>query len=358
MNAPLVTTMADIDIPMLQQIIRYVMMESDEIPMIWGQPGVGKTEGTDQAITKANALMVDLRLGQQDVVDMRGFPGVDRDPNSPTFGQMIWFPPSRLPFIGNDQYPDDRPIGLVFDEVNQGAPQVLSGAYQIMQERRYGEFILKPNVRIIAMGNRETDRGFVNRMPLPLCNRMVHYNLNVNVRAFCDYAITKGIPTWLIAFWLFRPELVNTFDPEKADKNFATPRTWFKAAKFFQAVHWPEEVRMASVIGSVGQGPAMEAVGFREIDGRVPKMREILAKPDTCDVPDEPSMQFAVSLKIAGEVNTKNCTAAYTYAKRLPPEFTVLAMTLGSKRDRSLFPHPSFIDFSQRYRQIFSPATD
>ena len=351
-------SMSNIDIPLMKGVVKHVMLELNKVPIIWGQPGAGKTEGVGQVLEANGALMVDLRLGQQDTVDLRGFPGIDKQAGSPTFGQMIWFPPSRLPFIGNDQYPDDRLIGLVLDEFNQATPQVMGGAYQLLQERRYGEFVLKPNVRIIAMANRETDRGIANRTPLPLCNRAVHYNLVVNVRAFCEYAMGLGVPNWLIAFWLFRSELVNTFDPEKSDKAFATPRTWFAFVDFVKAQHWPEDLRTASCIGAVGQGPAMEALSFREIADRVPKSKDILARPDTCDVPSEPSMQYAVCVKIAGEMTGKTAAPFYTYLKRMPPEFTVLGFTLAAKRDKTLFASAPFTDFSQRYRQAFSASAD
>ena len=337
-----------ITIPMLKQVIKYVMLQENEIPLIWGSFGVGKTEATAQELEANGAEVCDIRLGQQDTVDMRGFPGVDRKT-----GQTIWYTPSNMPFIGNDQWPDDKLIGLVFDEANQGLPQVLGNAYQLTNERRLGEHVLKPNVRIIMMANREIDRGISNRMPLPLLNRVVQYEMIVDVEAFCEYAVSKGIPNWLIAFWLFRQELVNNYNHEKPEKIIATPRTWFKFAKFVSA-DMPDEVRIPSCMGAVGRGPAMEALGYREIYDKVPSIKQIIQGPTTTPVPHEPSMEYAVTVKVAGSMTAKNVTPLYTYVQRMKPEFTVLAWTLASKRDPSLTTTDQFIDFGQRYRAAFS----
>lgn len=352
MEATSTSLMPQISIPILKGVIEHVVFKANKVAMVWGPAGAGKTETADQVCTAVNAALCDVRLGQQDTIDMRGLPIHDRNPASPTFNQTVWMPPSMLPFVGNDQWPDDRPILLALDEITSGLPQVLGGAYQLINERRYGEFILKPNVRIIAMGNREQDRGIVNRLPLPLCNRMVHYELVIDVQAFCEYAMTQGIPRWLIAFWLFRNELVHTFDPNKPEKIFATPRTWFMFATFIQT-DMPDDIRIPSCMGAVGRGPALEALGYRDIYEKVPSIKEIIAKPDTTAVPREASMEYAVCVKIAGSMNAKNAKPLYTYLKRMKPEFTVLGWTLAGKRDNSLMALDEFIDFGQRYREIF-----
>jgi hypothetical protein len=348
-NAAKATLIPQINIPTLKGVVEHIMFGRNKVPMIYGGFGVGKTEAITQACEEMGAVICDVRLGQQETVDLRGFPGVDRKT-----GQTIWYAPSMLPFIGNDQWPDDVPIGLILDEINQGTPSVLGGAYQLVNERRYGEHVLKPNVRIIAMGNREVDRGVVNRMPLPLLNRMVQFELIVDVQAFAEYAMSQGIPTWLIAFWLFRSDLVNTFNPDKPEKVIATPRTWFMFADFISDASIPTDVRDVACMGAVGKGPAIEALGYQEIYDKVPTLKEIISNPTGTKVPHEPSMEYAVCIKLASSMTSKNVTPLYTYLKRMQPTFTVLGWTLAGKRDQSLLTTNEFIDFGQRYRDAFS----
>jgi hypothetical protein len=347
------TLMPQITIPLYKEAIKHIAVGLDEPLCFWGGAGNGKTEGAAQVCEEEDYEPCDIRLGQQDTIDLRGFPGVDQVKGSPTYGQTIWYTPSMLPFIGNDQWSDTKTILLTFDEFNQGAPQVLGNAYQIVQERRMGEHILKPNVRIICICNRETDRGIANRVPLPLCNRLTHYELVVDVQAFCEHAMKKGIPRWLIAFWLFRQELVNTFDPDKPEKIFATPRTWFKFAKYI-AADITDDLRIPSCMGAVGRGPALEALGYRDIYEKVPSVKDIIKDPMGTPVPREASMEYAVCVKVAGEMGSKNVKPLYKYLQRMKPEFTVLSWTLAGKRDASLMTTAEFIDFGQKYRDAFS----
>ena len=352
-KATATTLMPQITIPTFKLAVKHIAVEQDEPICVWGGAGNGKTEGANQVCEEEDYEPCDLRLGQQDTIDMRGFPGVDQVKGSPTYGQTIWYSPSMLPFIGNDQWSDTKTILLVLDEFNQGAPTVLGNAYQLVQERRLGEHVLKPNVRIVAICNREIDRGIANRVPLPLCNRLTHYELIVDAQAFAEYAMKRGIPRWLIAFWLFRQELINTYDPDKPEKIFATPRTWFKFAKYITA-NITDDLRIPSCMGVVGRGPALEALGYRDIYEKVPNTKGIIKDPTGIAVPREASMQYAICVKIAGDMSVKNVKPLYRFLQRMPPEFAVLSWTLAGKRDGSLMGTDEFIDFGQKYRDAFS----
>lgn len=349
--------MPQIDAYQLKGVIKHVMLMQNKIPLVWGQSGIGKTEIISQALEEAGAVICDVRAGQQDTVDIRGIPIHDRNPASPTFGQTIWMPPSMLPIVGNDQWPDDRPIGLVLDEINQGMPGVLGGLYQLMQERRYGEFILKSNVRICAMANPESSRGITNRMPLPLLYRTVQYEMVVNVQTFCEYAISQGVPTWLVAFWLSNLDAVHNFNVDAPAKLIACPRTWFNFADFVNA-DMPEDIRTVSCMGAVGKGVATEALAFREVEGRVPTIKAIMADPARCFIPTETSLQYMITVKISSVLSTKTASKLYTYLKRMPSMFVILAWTMAGKRDESLTTTPEFIDFGVRYRDVFRASAD
>lgn len=333
----------------LKRFIEFVTYKCNEPLMIWGPPGVGKSEINAQVAREQDAVLVDVRLSMYEAVDLRGIPDPDRATST-----TVWYAPSTLPFKGNDAFPDDRPIHLFLDEINSAAPSVSAVAYQLINDRCVGEHELKDNVFVVAAGNREGDKGVTNRMPTPLANRFTHVELDVSVEAWAeDYAVPAGLPPEGIAFMHFRPNLLSTFDPSKPDKAFATPRSWTKAFKYY-STEMPEDVRYAAMTGAVGDGPATEFWAFVEVWSKMITMDEILADPKGVKIPeDDAAMKFALATQVSGHMDTENVVGCNTFLQRLGAEFVVMAWQLATKRDEELFGTDAFIDFSQKYKAVF-----
>jgi hypothetical protein len=329
----------------LAAIIDGIVIDQNEPLMVWGQPGVGKSDVARQVAAKHGAFLIDIRLSQYDSVDMRGIP-------SPEQGKTVWNMPSTMPFVGNDAFPDDQLILLFFDELNSAAPSVLAVAYQLINDRACGEHIFKPNVRVIAAGNREGDKGVTSKMPLPLANRLCHVELGVSAEATIDHMLATGAPAEGIAFLSWRKQLVSTFDPSKPEKAFATPRTWSKAFKVFKS-DLPDAVKRAAVSGFVGEGPTLEFFAFCDMMDKVIPVSKIIADPEGAPLPDELSMCYATAVSISGEMTLDNVTPLHTYLQRMDPEFLVLAWQMGLKRDDELLQADEFLDLSKKYRALF-----
>lgn len=345
--------MQQISLAQSQQLVSHVTMRLNETTMLWGMPGVGKSDGIRQVAVQHGAMLVDIRLSQYDSVDLRGFPGVDHQT-----GQTVWHPPSTLPFVGNDAFPDDRPILLFFDEVNAASPAVAAVTYQIINDRRCGEHVLKENVRIVCAGNRETDRGVTNRMPLPLANRMTHVEVMLHPDNWCLWAQEAGLPIEGVAFMQFRPALLSTFDPSKPDKAFATPRTWEKALKYYADDEMPADIKQAAMAGAVGDGPSAEFWGFVDVWQKMIPFSEIMKDPKKAQLPEKNdlSMHYAVAVNISGRMDTENADACHTYLCRMEPEFLTMAWTLASRRDNTVMHTDAFLDYAKRIKSVTMPG--
>lgn len=346
--------MREINIPHMQKVIQHVAIRLGEPCMFWGPPGCGKTEGTRQATLMSNAYLCDIRVSQYEGVDFRGIPSVQR-------GKTVWNLPSTMPFIGNDAFPDDQPILLFFDELNSAQDDgVYAVCYQIIQEGRCGEHVLKPNVRIIAAGNRETDRGVTRRMPLPLSNRMTHYMVVVDPVSVIQHMQTLGVPRLMLAFLSFRKGLISTFDPSRGDKNFATPRTWEKAWRYYVDPHLPTDLKWASISGAVGEGPAAEFHGFLALAGNVTTTAQILADPQGAALPMNDSACWATAMNISGDLTPANADKMMIYLRRVAdapqfgPEYEVAAWQLALRRDVSLRNTDAFLEIARRQRDAFA----
>lgn len=293
-------------------------------------------------------VVCDVRLSQYESVDLRGFPGVNKQT-----GFTVWHAPSTLPFIGNDEWPDDKIILLFLDELTSATPPVFSVAYQLINERRIGEHVLKPNVRVLCAGNREDDQGIVNRMPFPLCNRLTWVEAISDHNVWGEWAQSVGIDPVIIAFIHFKPILLMTYDPKKAEKVVATPRTWEKAANYY-IDKMPEEIKWAAICGAIGEGPAAELKAFINVWRKVTPIKDIVKDPENIKVPVEADMRYATAVSVSGAMGGKNTTPLYTFMKRMPAEMMVLCWQLASKRDASLYRTPEFMDFTKRYRSVFN----
>lgn len=344
--------MHSISISAMKTMIQHIGMDMREPLMFWGQPGVGKTEGVVQLCAETGGHLVDVRLSQYDSVDLRGIPGIDRGDNL-----TVWHAPSTLPFKGNKRFShlQDLPIFLFLDEINSASPPVAAVAYQLVNEKRVGEHELMDNVIVIAAGNRDTDRGVTNRMPLPLANRFTHAEIVVSVDDWSLWAQKAGLPPVGVAFINFRKPLLSTFDPSKPDKAFATPRTWAKALGYYANDKMPTSTKHAAMAGAVGDGPATEFWAFVDIWSKITPIDRILKDPTGVSLPDdkEPGMSYAMAVSVSGHMTKKNITPLHTYLMRLAPEYTVLGWTLAVKRDGTLDETREFIEFAKKHRAIF-----
>jgi hypothetical protein len=336
-----------INIPTAKQLILEIAIRINEPLMLVGQFGAGKTEGAAQAVAEAKAMLCDVRLGQYDTVDLKGSPWVD--------GKFtVWYPASTLPLVGNDRFPDDQIIVLILDEITSCPPAVFGVAYQLINERRIGEHVLKPNVRIVAAGNRESDKGIVNRMPMPLANRMTWAEVGIDVDAWCEYAQSKGWPPIFIALLQFRKPLLCTYDPTKNEKVVATPRTWEKAIKYYVDPLLSKQLKIIGMAGSVGDGPAGEFWGFEKVWMDIVPTAEIIKNPMDVRLPKEGSLKYAQTVSVSGSMDVANIDALYSYIERYDtPEFLILAMQLACKRDSKLYATKAFDRFSKKFKTVF-----
>lgn len=291
-------------------------------------------------------------MSQYESIDFRGIPDIQA-------GSTVWNMPATMPFKGNPKFAladPTKPIYLFLDEINQGDPSVMSVCYQLINDRRIGEHELMDNVVIIAAGNREQDRGTTNRFPAPLANRGTHAEIAADIKSWSNWAgKSKKVPTALIGFLNFRDALLHTFDPAKPQKAFATPRTWTFVAEDMQDPTLPDDVRIASFSGSVGEGPATELAGFLEIMDNIVPIEQIIANPDRVHVDERLDIQWAMASHVAGNMTKDNATPLHRFLTRLEPEMVVMAWTLAINRDEDITDSDAFLNgYAPKYRSLFA----
>jgi MoxR-like ATPase len=98
---------------------------------LWGPPGIGKSSIVSQIAKERDVGFIDLRLSLLDPTDLRGIPFFDNSTNN-----AVWAPASFLPDGSVSE-------GILFlDELNTAAPMVQASAYQLILDRKIGEYTL------------------------------------------------------------------------------------------------------------------------------------------------------------------------------------------------------------------------
>ena len=133
-----------------------LLVEARQPTIVVGPPGSAKSQVAQQVAAATNRQYVDVRALLLDPVDLRGIPWRGAD------DRTCWAPPVFLP-------PSDDPgrwlINL--EELPSAGPMVQAALYQLVLDRKVGEYELPEGASLIACGNRETDRGVVHRCPRP-----------------------------------------------------------------------------------------------------------------------------------------------------------------------------------------------
>jgi hypothetical protein len=277
--------------------------------MIWGPAGVGKSDTVRQAALvlgqSSTAFQVwDFRAALRDAVDLMGLPGaVD--------GQTFYNLPAGLPRAGS--------VGLLFlDEINSARPDTQGALYQLMLDRRVGDYELPSGVQIVAAGNRANDRGIVHRMPDPLVNRLIHVEFEADLTDWCQWAMGANVRPEVIAFLRTRSELLNDHDPARKSIAFATPRAWASVSLILDRA---SPIEAGLIKGTVGDGAAGEFLEFLSLYRQMVSPDQILLNPGSADVPVNSSILYALAMALARRADLRNFDRVMTYAARMPQEY-------------------------------------
>lgn len=307
---------------------------------LWGAPGVGKSQIVAEIAQKMDMELRDIRAVLLDPVDLRGLPRIDSE------GKAQWCPPAFLPDSNS------QGKGIVFlDELNAATPLVQAACYQLVLDRRIGEYILPAGWTVLAAGNREKDKAVSYRMPSALANRMVHIEFETNIDDWLMWAQKAGIAPEVIAFLRFRPALLHNFAPRSSDKSFASPRSWEFLSRTFLA-NPPHDIEYELFQGAVGTAAASEFVGFLEVWRDLPSVESVLSAPSLAPVPSTPAAMYAICEALAQKSSFETSDALICYAKRLPAEFAVLLIREAVCRDERIVTSSAFAEWAQKNASV------
>jgi hypothetical protein len=318
--------------------------------MLWGPPGIGKSDAVEQSAVELqealntpakqaefgyrSCLVKDLRLSQTDPTDLKGIPWVEKTvyDDESVSASSRWATPDFLPNAERD-----GEHGVFFlDEINSAPPSCQAAAYQIVLNRRLGDYVLPEGWRVVCAGNRVGDGSVAYRMPKALANRMIHVEVEADFLGWKAWAYESGrIDEWVLGFLNQSPQYLSSFDPKKDDMAFATPRSWEFVSRILQdevlVAAGDEEAQSAMISGAVGEGTAVEFTAFCKHAASLPDLDAVM-RGDDLEVPEDPGARYAavtsLVARIATKEGSKKCPTmidnAMRYCDRMDMEFAVL----------------------------------
>ena len=310
---------------------------------IWGGVGVGKSEIVHKVAKDMGYRIEDVRVALLDPVDLRGVPSVED-------GRTVFNPPVFLPT-------DKQPKTLLFlDELPQGSPSVQNALFQLIKDRKLGEYTLPEDTVIVSAGNRVQDKAGANRVNTALGDRFVHLNLDVCHQEWIDWGIkTKKIKQEVLSFisWQGEDYLYN-FD-KNASVN-ATPRAWEYTSNVL-ATDPDSEIEQELYAGIIGEGIAPEFIAFVRRFRNLPSVDVLLKNPEDVlqDLELKSDMIYMIVGVLAKNMNKDNIQKYYEFLRDtqdIQDEFLVMAMTMATARDESLKKTKTYIDYEIDYQDI------
>ena len=256
--------------------------------MLWGPPGVGKSQIVHQIGERHGVQIVDIRLSQMEPSDLRGIPFKSDE-------HVEWAVPAMLPDAARH-----GETGILFlDEITSAVPSVSAAAYQLILDRKLGDYRVPNGWAIISAGNRQGDRGVTYTMPAPLANRFSHYDVDVNLDDWVVWAYRHNIDERIIGFLRYRPELLFDFDPAHNPMAFPSPRSWEFAHRALGKFSDQPQLLSGTLQACVGQAAGIELNAFVASLDKMPDLDAIVAGEKIAP-PTEIDLQYALASALVG----------------------------------------------------------
>ena len=259
-------------------IIRKLPVKSLPPTMLWGPPGVGKSQLVRevakeiQSKTGKNVKVTDIRLLLYNPIDLRGIPIANEEKTA-----AIWL----KPFVFQMDESEETVNILLLDEITAAPQSVQAAAYQMTLDRRIGEHKLPDNCIVMAAGNRTTDKSVAYKMPKALANRLMHFEVEANFESWRKWAIETGINEKVIGFLSFRQDYLMAFNGASEDLAFATPRSWEMVSNILNSVSGDLERMHPFLAAVLGTGVATEFESWARVYQDMPSVPDIFMGKET-----------------------------------------------------------------------------
>lgn len=276
-----------------QQTRRYldfinIAFDTKNVPVLWGEPGVGKTALINAVTEKRGMLLRTLIGSTMDPTDVGGLPKLMDLDNGDTLTQYTktdWF-------YEIEEYAHSHPAGacLFIDELTTASPPVQAALLTFIQDRRVGKYVLPDNVLLIAAANPPSVAADGWQLAPPTANRFTHIDYKPSIEdwfAGMKLAWNKEVSereTYIrglvVAFLTSHRDLIQKLpeDSDEAGRAWPSMRSWDNTARMLGATQDAALANMVTLAG-VGEEAGSEFISWMN-QLAIPQYDDVMENPD------------------------------------------------------------------------------
>jgi hypothetical protein len=268
-----------------------------------GKGGIGKTESImDLALNKLHIGYVDVRLLLYSETDLKGIPYPSADHT-----RTVW--------LQNDILPTETRDGksgiLVFDEITSCARSVRTAAYQLLNERRLGEYVLPEGWMIVCLGNGEDDGGDYQGMEGNFANRCSVFNVVPDLDSWKLWARSHNVNPLVLGYVTWKPQDLHTYNPDSETQTlFASPRSWTAVSNILNLHEYSVDdvVLNNRIMANIGTDIGMQFIAFCKFRSATVDPMRILIYGEKPQITQQEIIYITISslTKIVGDAFAKD----------------------------------------------------
>ncbi|MGL5936220.1 MAG: AAA family ATPase [Cetobacterium sp.] len=283
--------------------------------LIVGAPGTGKTAIVSSIARALGYDYIEDHPGTAEPTDMGGFP-------SPNAARTKV---EKLP-IGNlhDIIHATNPTVWALEDIGAANSATQVSLMPWLHAQKCNGMSVPKCVSIVGTSNLKGQHARVEGMLEPVKSR---WHTIVRLEMTYDYwskiAIQLGFAPAVIGYLNLFPEALCEFKPTAEFTNSPNPRTWEAVSRAVQ-MGVPKSCELAVFSGAVGEGQALQFVGWMENYRAIPELDAVWTKPEKAPIPEGKQQHILWAYLTA--------LCHHVDAERLPKLTTYLTRLLDAKR--------------------------
>lgn len=276
--------------------------------LVSGGPGTGKTTIISDVVT--NILGYKFFISHpalDDPTDYKGLPCI--------VNEKAEF----LPFGNLRKLVECKEKAVYFmDDLGQTPGSVQAPIMQLIHGGRVNGHRVENNIVFVGATNRKQDKSGVVGMYDALRSRFAaHVELAPSVQAWIQWAVKAQMPYQLISYVQgFGLEVLWDPRPSYDLRGYPNPRTLEYIGRWMNCGISKKNL-MPIAAGECGYAWAQGFLGFLTIAEKTINPKEIIASPQTAEIPQDPSALYALCGSLASLANENNFKSIIEYTKRL-----------------------------------------
>jgi MoxR-like ATPase len=270
---------------------------------------------------KNSFIVVDIKL--QSVGDISKLTGIPIIVNGNNEHKVFWELPSFLKVLTKEES-----SGILFlDEINMASPSLQSTTFELLLQRKIGEWKINDKILLIGAGNSLDVNISANPIPKPLINRVVFLNFEgFDVEDWLKWAINKQLDERVIAFVSQFKELI--VDSEEELEASTRPRSYEILSDLIKNEEDTDYIELVAN-GTLHKATAVKFIEFVKLMNKL-DYKEYIKEPRKF-VELEGQVKYAIITLIARnvkDINKKDLANFITQISQTDAEFVLLLLSL------------------------------